>query len=61
MSSERMDQLFDINKKSSDDSGTGLGLILSKEFMEKNGGSLRIESEEGVGTKVCMIFETGDH
>lgn len=34
--------------------GTGLGLMLCKEYAEQNGGSITIESSEGQGTKVCV-------
>jgi cell cycle sensor histidine kinase DivJ len=36
--------------------GPGLGLALVRALVEKHGGSLRIESEEGVGTDVCVSF-----
>ena len=32
------------------ENGTGLGLMLSRDFLSKNGGVLRVESEPGVGT-----------
>ena len=34
--------------------GTGIGLFVSQQMMERNGGTLTIESEEGQGTTVAM-------
>ena len=40
--------------------GTGIGLFVSQQMMERNGGTITIESEEGVGTTVTMSIKKGD-
>jgi signal transduction histidine kinase len=39
---------------------TGLSLMLCKEFIEKNGGSLWVESEEGKGSRFYISFPVQD-
>lgn len=38
----------------SNESGTGLGMILVKEYLDKNNGTLQVNSKEGEGTIFCM-------
>jgi C4-dicarboxylate-specific signal transduction histidine kinase len=40
-----------------DKKGTGLGLSISKMIVERNKGQLLIESEEGKGTKIKLLFQ----
>jgi len=56
MSPELKEKLFKIDEKTSrpgtdGETSTGLGLLLCKEFIEKHGGKIGVESEVGKGTK----------
>ncbi|MCW3786913.1 tetratricopeptide repeat-containing sensor histidine kinase [Plebeiibacterium sediminum] len=55
MNKEVMDSLFKIEKDvhrngTEQEKGTGLGLILCKEFIDKNNGNIWVESEESLGS-----------
>ena len=55
MSAEKIASLFHLGKKDNTmgtekERGSGFGLILCKEFVEKHGGKIRIESTLGEGT-----------
>ncbi len=55
--------VFDITKTfhtvgTENEKSTGLGLILVKEFIEKNGGKIAIESEKDKGTTVSFTLPT---
>jgi signal transduction histidine kinase len=39
--------------------GTGLGLQLAKDFILKNGGDIRVNSEKGEGTTFTIILPAG--
>lgn len=61
MSSKTLSNLFRIEKKmpgrgTNNESGTGLGLVLCKDFIEKHEGSIVVESKENEGSKFIITL-----
>lgn len=61
ISQENIKRLFNISENystlgTSNEKGTGIGLILCKEFIEKHNGKIWVESEFGKGTKFAFII-----
>jgi signal transduction histidine kinase len=63
MSPEKRDRLFLLDNPSvrgtEGEQGSGLGLIVCKEMIEQNGGTLTVESEEGKGSIFRFTVKKG--
>lgn len=63
ISKEKLEKLFDIDSKKTSkgtggERGSGLGLVLCKEYLELNGGKIKLESEPGKGTTATIELKT---
>lgn len=61
MSEENINKLFKIDlghstKGTGNESGSGLGLILCKDFIEKHHGFIEVESKKGSGSRFSLSF-----
>lgn len=64
MSDEEQLKLFKIDvrlqkKGTASEQGSGLGLIICKEFVERNHGSVRLQSKKGVGSQFTITLPEG--
>ncbi|HXA02880.1 MAG TPA: CHASE3 domain-containing protein [Cytophagaceae bacterium] len=63
ISPEGLKKIFQVqnvqaSKGTDNERGSGLGLILCKDFIEINGGNINAESEEGKGTEIFFTIPT---
>lgn len=61
ISKEALGKIFSPSEKqkttgTKGERGSGLGLILCKDFIEKNGGGIRVESEPGKGSTFTITL-----
>ena len=67
MSKDILDNLFKIDSKqlsrygTDNEPGTGLGLILCKEFIDRHNGELRVKSEEGAGSEFTIVLVNDEY
>jgi nitrogen fixation/metabolism regulation signal transduction histidine kinase len=52
---ELLDQVF-VPFFSTKEQGSGIGLSLARQIMNNHEGSIHLESEEGLGTKITLVF-----
>lgn len=60
MSAEMLSKLFKGNittRGTQNEKGTGLGLLMVKDFVEKNKGNIRVESEVGKGSQFFVTLQ----
>jgi signal transduction histidine kinase/Tfp pilus assembly protein PilF len=63
MDNDELKNLFDpqnsfTTQGTDNEKGTGLGLIIVKDFIEKNNGTISVQSEKGKGTKFIISLPT---
>ncbi|RZJ48601.1 MAG: HAMP domain-containing histidine kinase [Flavobacterium sp.] len=61
---EKLKEIFigdNSTRGTANEKGTGLGLMVCKEFMERNNGSISVESTAGKGSKFILTLPTAEN
>jgi signal transduction histidine kinase len=66
MTKEQVEALFNIEKTyttngTNGEKGSGLGLVLCKEFVERNNGTITVESQIGKGSTFSFTLLINNH
>jgi signal transduction histidine kinase len=56
MSVDVLEHVFEPFYSASSQGGTGLGMLIVKNIVEAHGGTVRLGSKSGVGTRVLLSF-----
>jgi len=64
MPADVVNQLFENNyyttKGTADETGTGIGLMLCKDFLSRNGGNIQVSSAPGKGSRFSFTLPRND-
>lgn len=58
LNDELKETIFEKKYTNESKTGTGLGLVLCREFVERNGGSIRVKSEKGIGSQFIFTLKS---
>ncbi|WP_113653939.1 sensor histidine kinase [Pedobacter namyangjuensis] len=64
ISKNKLKQIFagdNSTRGTANERGTGLGLMVCKEFMERNNGTIAVESKEGIGSTFSITIPTDEN
>ena len=56
-----IDRIFEPNFTTKGDKGTGLGMKIVKDTLDRHGATIEIESKVGIGSKIIILFPISEY